>query len=202
MLRALRDRLTYANVTATLALFIALGGSSYAALKISGRQIKAHTITGKNIKRNSLGRRQIKESNLSAVPRARNAARLGGFRAERFLVHCPEPEKMVPVSDVCVETQARPPAPFHSAALECEATDNKSAPGRRLPLYEELMTALNHQEITLAPGGELTSDVYPSSSTPGLVDVLYITNEVGNVGITTDNDAGAKSYRCVADPLN
>lgn len=200
MLRALRDRVTYANVTSTLALFIALGGSSYAALKISGAEIKAHTITGKNIKRNSLGRRQIKESSLSAVPRARNAARLGGFPAERFLVRCPQ--GTIPVSDVCVETQARPPAPYHSAALECEMTDDKSAPGRRLPTHEELMTALNHQEITLAPGGELTSDVYPSSSTPGQVDVLYITNEVGNVGITTDNDAGAKSYRCVADPLN
>ena len=199
MLRSLRPRLTYANVTATLALFIALGGSSYAALKISGREIEAHTITGKNIKRNSLGRRQIKESSLSAVPRAHNAARLGGFPAERFLVHCPQ--GTIPVSDVCVETQARAPAPYHSAALECEATDNKSAPGRRLPTHEELMTALNHQEITLAPGGELTSDVYPSS-TLGEVDVLYITNEVGNVGITSDNDAGAKAYRCVADPLN
>jgi hypothetical protein len=199
-MRALRDRLTYANVIATLALFIALGGSSYAALKISGKEIKAHTIVGKNIKRNSLGRRQIKESSLSAVPRAHNAARLAGFPAERFLVHCPQ--GTIPVSDVCVETQAQPPAPYHSAALECEATDNKSAPGRRLPTHEELMTALNHPEITLAAGGELTSDVYPSSSTPGLVDILYITNEVGNVGLTTDNDTGAKAYRCVADPLN
>jgi len=199
-MRALRDRLTYANVTATLALFIALGGSSYAALKISGSEIKAHTITAKNIKRNSLGRRQIKESSLSAVPRAHNAARLAGFPAERFLVHCPQ--GTIPVSDVCVETQARPPAPYHSAALECEATDSKSAPGRRLPTHEELMTALNHQEIALAPGGELTSDVYPSGSTPGEVEVLYITNEVGNVALTTDNDAGAKAYRCVADPLN
>jgi hypothetical protein len=68
MLKVPRPRLTYANVVATLALFIALGGSSYAALKISGGEIKAHTITGKNIKRNSLGRRQVKESSLSAVP--------------------------------------------------------------------------------------------------------------------------------------
>jgi hypothetical protein len=185
MLRSLRPRLTYANVTATLALFIALGGSSYAALKI---------------KRDSLGRRQIKESSLSAVPRAHNAARLGGLPAERFLVHCPQ--GTIPVSDVCVETQARPSAPYSSAVLECAATDNKSAPGRRLPTHDELMAALPYAQIQLASGGELTSDVYPSGSTPGLVDVLYITNEVGNVGITSDNDAGAKAYRCVADPLN
>ena len=32
MIQALRRRLSYANVMATLAVFIALGGSSYAAL--------------------------------------------------------------------------------------------------------------------------------------------------------------------------
>jgi hypothetical protein len=199
-LKALRDRLSYANVTATLALFIALGGSSYAALKISGRDIAAHTITGLNIKANSIGGRQIKESSLGVVPRARNAARLQGFGAERFLVRCPE--GTIPVSDVCVETQSRPPAPYSSAVLQCAATDNKSAPGRRLPTQQELMSALTYEQIQLAPGGELTSDVYPSSSTPGEVEVLYITNKVGNVGLTPDNDAGAKAYRCVTDPLN
>lgn len=199
-MKALRDRLTYANVTATLALFVALGGSSYAAFKISGRDIAAHTITGRNIKANSIGGRQIKERSLGIVPRARNAARLQGFPAERFLVRCPE--GTIPVSDVCVETQSRPPAPYSSAVLECERTDNRAHPGRRLPTHEELMSALGDERITLAPGGELTSNVYPSSSSPGEVEALYITNKVGNVGLTPDTDAGAKAYRCVTDPLN
>src|SRR5665811_1574496 len=47
MLKALRDRLTYANVTVTLALFIALGGSSYAALQITGKQVRNHSLTGR-----------------------------------------------------------------------------------------------------------------------------------------------------------
>lgn len=200
MLRFLRPRLTYANVTATLALFAALGGSSYAALKISGQDIKPHTITGRNIKRNSVGGAAIRESKLGVVPRARNAARLGGYTAERFLVRCPK--GMIPVSDVCVETQAHSPLPYGNAAQVCQLTDNKSAPGRRLPTHEELMTALTFDQIQLAPGGELTNDVYPSSSTPGGVDALYITNEVGNVGITPDTAAGAKAFRCVADPVN
>ncbi|HEX3609953.1 MAG TPA: hypothetical protein VHU14_09860 [Solirubrobacterales bacterium] len=200
MLKALRDRLTYANVTATLALFVALGGSSYAALKISGREIKAHTITGKNIKRNALGRRQIKESNLSAVPRALNAARLGGQPAERFLVRCPQ--GTIPVAGVCIETQARPPAPYGSAVEECARTDNQSAAGRRLPTHNELKAALPYDQIQLASGGELTSEVSASSSEPGRVTDLYITDESGAVGLTPDTAAGAKSYRCVAPPLN
>ena len=61
--------------------------------------------------------------------------------------------------------------------------------------------ALAQPQIQLAPGGELTSEVYPSSSKPGAVDVLYVTQENGSVGITEDL-GGDKSYRCVADPMN
>jgi hypothetical protein len=195
----LRKRVTYANVTATLALFIALGGSSYAALRITGREIQARTITAHNIKRNSLGGGVVKESSLGVVPRARNAARLDGVSAERLLVRCPE--GTIPVSGACVETQARPPAPYSSAILECASTDNRATPGRRLPTHEELTTALNSDQVALAPGGELTSDVYPTS--PGQpLNVLYVTDEVGNSALTPDTAAGAKSYRCVADPSN
>ncbi len=44
MARSLRSRLTYANVMATLALFVALGGTSYAAAKIGSAQIKDNSI--------------------------------------------------------------------------------------------------------------------------------------------------------------
>ena len=47
-------RLTYSNVTATLALFVALGGSSYAAVKITGRDIADRSLTGRDIKKKSV----------------------------------------------------------------------------------------------------------------------------------------------------
>jgi hypothetical protein len=200
MLKVPRPRLTYANVVATLALFVALGGGSYAAMKISGKEIQKNTITGKNIKRNSLGRRQIKESSLSAVPRALNAAKLEGRTAEDFLVRCPE--GTLPAAGVCVEIQSRPAVAYGTAVIECGLIDNRSGAGRRLPTYNELMTALPHAEIQLAGGGELTSEVSASTSEPGRVNDLYITSEGGAVGLTPDTFAGAKSYRCVAPPLN
>lgn len=200
MLKALRPRLTYANVMATVAVFIALGGTSIAAFKITGKDIAKHTLTGNNLKSNSVGGRVIKEKSLAPVPRARNSARLGGLTASQLLVHCPE--GTIPAADVCVETQARPPAALAGAIHECAITDNQSAPGRRLPTYGELVTALEHTEIQLASGGEFTSSVYPSTSAPGHVEVLYVTDKVGGVGVAPDTAAGAKSYRCVADPLN
>ena len=64
------------------------------------------------------------------------------------------------------------------------------------------MTAIGDYDIRLSPGGELTSNVYPSATKPGQVEALYITNNVGNVALTVDNDVGAKAFRCVTDPLN
>jgi len=201
MLDRIRGRLTYANVIATLALFLALGGVSWAAAsKLTGHDLRAHSLTARNYKSNSVTGKAVKEKTLGIVPRARDAARLDGVTTESLLIRCPE--GTIPAADTCIETVARAPLPFHSAMLECANTDSQSAPGRRLPTYNELAMALTHEQIVLAPGGELTSQVIASATTPGEVETLYVTARTGSVALTPDTDAGAKSYRCVADPLN
>ena len=60
MLSRFRARLTYANVVATLALFVALGGSSYAAVTITGKNVKNSSLTGKDVKNNSLTGADVK----------------------------------------------------------------------------------------------------------------------------------------------
>jgi len=198
VLNKLRQRLTYANVMSTLAVFIALGGSSYAAYRISGSSIKNRSISAKKLKRNTLGGREIKESRLAGVPRARNADHLGGFTAADFKIRCPT--DTFPSADVCVERAPRAPSAYSSAVLECAQIGTPAQPGRRLPTHGELRAALT--AVPLAPGGELTSNVYPSSSDVGRLDVLVITDQVGSVVLTPNSAAGAKAFRCVADPLN
>ena len=68
------QRLSYANVVATLALFVALGGSSYAALKITGRQVKDRSLTGKDIKKRSVALNRLKGKLPAGVPGAAGAA--------------------------------------------------------------------------------------------------------------------------------
>jgi hypothetical protein len=200
MIEALRLRLSYANVMATLAVFIALGVSSYAALKITGRDVENGSLTNRDLERNTLGGSRIKEARLGTIKRSRNADRLNGVTAARLLVRCRG--GTVPVSDVCVEKSARAAAPYSTAAVLCEGTDRRTGPGRRLPSHDELMTAIGEPGVALAAGGELTRNIYPSATKPGSVNVLYITDDVGSVALTTDTDAGAKAFRCVADPLN
>lgn len=74
----MRDRLTYSNVVATLALFIALGGTGYAAATITSGDIKNRTIRGGDVKKNALGGNEINERKLRTVPRATRAQTAAG----------------------------------------------------------------------------------------------------------------------------
>jgi hypothetical protein len=63
----LRAKLTYANVMATIAVFIALGGSSYAAVRMTGKDVKNGTLTGKDVKNRSLGQKELSRRALRSL---------------------------------------------------------------------------------------------------------------------------------------
>ena len=54
----------YANVTSTLALVAALGGSAYAATRVTGHDIADHSITARDIKRHALGAHVVRNAQL------------------------------------------------------------------------------------------------------------------------------------------
>jgi hypothetical protein len=58
--------LSFSNVIACLALFVALGGSVYAAGKISGKQIKPSSLPGNRIKPKSIPANRVKPKSLTA----------------------------------------------------------------------------------------------------------------------------------------
>jgi hypothetical protein len=57
-------RLSYANVMATLAVFIALGGTGYAMSQINGSEIKNRSIAGEKLKPHTLTAGQVKSGSL------------------------------------------------------------------------------------------------------------------------------------------
>lgn len=66
MLSRIRPRLSYANVVATLALVLAVGGGgAYAAQKIRSHQIAPHAVTGSKINFNAVTGSKVKGSSLS-----------------------------------------------------------------------------------------------------------------------------------------
>ncbi len=199
-----RRRLTYSNVMATVAVFVALGGSSYAVTRISGSQLKDNSVAGEKLKHNTLGGTRIKESRLGRVPRARLADRLGGLSAGELQQRCPA--GAVYSSGACVERTARGPATYSIAANTCQ-TDAFKGFGEfsgRLPTWIELYRTMNRGgEPALTPPGELTADI-ADVRPDGTVMAVVLTSPTGRSALVPDSgmDAGARPYRCAMDPAN
>jgi hypothetical protein len=67
-----RSRLSYANVTASLALFVALGGTSYAAIKLPARsvgtiQLKSRAVTNAKIAPNAVDGSKVRDGSLTGL---------------------------------------------------------------------------------------------------------------------------------------
>ena len=77
----LRSHLTYANTMATLAVFIAVGGSSYAAVTITGRSIKDGSLTGKDVKNRSLAKKDLSKKTVKSLTGKRGKTGLQGAPA-------------------------------------------------------------------------------------------------------------------------
>lgn len=137
MLRIARP--TPALVVAFVALFTALGGSSYAAIKITGKNVVNSTLTGADVKAASLGPsdirpdsldgKRIDESTLATVPSAQSAANaanadaVGGIPAASLMT----------VKDRTYETTIAARANFANNAVMATTPD--------LPPGEYLVTA-------------------------------------------------------------
>lgn len=194
----MRRHLTYANVMATLAVFIALGGSSYAAIQVTGRNVKNKSLTYRDLKPNTLGGSRIKESRLGTVPRARS---LSGYSAQRLLQRCPT--GTAPIAAACVETGLRPAETWGSAVNICARHATPATPGRRLASVSELNAVLSIRGVSAAPGGELTSDI--TSRDDGDVRALVLTGRLGaggTISTVPNTFAGRRGFRCAMEPLN
>jgi hypothetical protein len=84
----LLTRLSYANVVATVAVFLALGGGAYAAFKlpknsvgtkqlkngaVTGKKLATGAVTASKVAHNSLTGSQVNSATLGKVPSARSA---------------------------------------------------------------------------------------------------------------------------------
>jgi hypothetical protein len=61
-LSRLRARLSFANVTSALALFIALGGTSYAAVSVGSAEIRTDAVGASEIRRDAVGASEIRRT--------------------------------------------------------------------------------------------------------------------------------------------
>jgi hypothetical protein len=211
MLARLRARLTYANVVATLALFLALGGVSYAAIRVGtgsiinnsvrtqdlrnndirSKDIRNRAIQHADILTNTILGQQVRESTLSKVP---DADKLDGQDSTAFKQRCPA--ETTKALGVCIENNSRGQSQYEPARQSC------SAAGGRMPTYYELDYVRNTPSFGWANGqnnqNEFTSDVDNFTSGGGGPTVIALDRN-GNGGAFTQASA-SQYYRCVIYP--
>lgn len=73
VVRGLGDKLTFANVISVVALFVALGGSSYAAVMIGSGNVKNRSLRGIDVRKNTLTGAEVDEARLGLVGQAGRA---------------------------------------------------------------------------------------------------------------------------------
>jgi len=215
VLSSFRSRLSYSNVTATAALFIALGGTSYAVIRVDSgdvvnnslrstdlrnnsvrsRDVRDHTLRPRDLRRNGLGGGAVKENALGRVPLAANAERLGGSPASDLRVQCPT--NTLAQAGICIEEGARAADGFLGATNTCANA------GRGLPTMAQLDRFAGTRP--LSPAGEWTSSVYRNPDNGGdpfdQLEAVVLTGG-GAVGYERVYLAVQHAFRCVALPSN
>ncbi len=219
-MRTLIRRPSPAMVVALIALFISLGGASYAVVNlpkdsvgakqirkaavtspkirdnaVRSRDIADNTIVGRDVRAGALGAREIAESKLGTVPRASAADTFGGMTPDQLLartaLRCPT--GTVSVYATCFEESPRPAQSWGLALLTCKLA------GRRLPAFDELVAyySLNRP---LPGGGELTATTGPQ----GGQNVATVLLDPAGTPVEYIDSAGnaQRQFRCVALPSN
>jgi hypothetical protein len=145
-----------ALVVALIALFVALGGSGYAAVKINGSQIEDRSIDGNKIKRDTVTGTEVRESKLKNIV-ASGAATEGTVR--RFAYAGPAPRNIlffrgISINASCtngdLEVRVRSISPFRPGQLQTASTST-TATGA---------TAFNERVRAFTDGGAI--DILPA----------------------------------------
>jgi hypothetical protein len=141
----MKDRLSYANVMATIAVFIALGGSAFAASKV----VKKNTVTSKSVRNGSLQGVDVGKDTLT-----------GDNINEGTLAAPSCPSGTTKVAGICFETTQRASQGLDAAMSTCGQAN------RYLPTVAQLRTL--HLQAGVSVNGEQTSDLGNDTSHSGL----------------------------------
>jgi hypothetical protein len=185
-------------VASTVALVLALGGVSYAAVTISGKNIKNRTVGAAKIKKNSLTGTEINEAKLGKVPlagladNAGNAALFGGQAPASYKLSCPQGTTLA--IGQCFETSLRAADTWSGANKTCGSV------GRRLPTLSELESARqNNFAVGDPPNDYELSSTFVFANNPPTETIMAISPAGDRLTLMP---SGTKRFRCIQNPTN
>jgi hypothetical protein len=180
-----RSHVTYANVIATIALFLALGGGAYAASKLP-----KNSVTAKQIKRNSITSPKVKDRSLLAKD----------FKAGQLPAGAPGPQGAEGPRGVTV-----PSGRTEDGVFSAREFANHSGDATSTPISFPIPLSAAPTDTIFAPDPSCTGSVSAPTASPGTL-CIYPGQTVNASEFTTDdqgNNGGASSegagFQVVAD---
>ena len=220
-MRRFRPTLTYANVMATLALFIALGGTGYAALRVprasvGSIQLRRHAVTNSKIapgavsasrvKENTLTGTEINEAALGQVPSADRANHASSADTAGSAVNAQNAATLGGLS--AAQLRLACPAGTLKYLGECFEVAERgatnwasaaiacAAAGGRLPDAAELATITEDTAITFSDY-EWTSDLADADTA-----ITAGGSGAARSQAKVDGSTGLKPFRCASPATN
>jgi hypothetical protein len=222
-LNHLRRHLTYANVVATIALFLVVsGGAAYAASlgknSVGTRQIKNGAVTAAKIKNGAISGAKIKLNSLGTVPSAANATHAGTAThadSAGTATHADSAGDAATLggmsaAQVAATAALRCPAGTALVAGLCFETTSRAsaiftaaltecgAAGRVLPSMSELTTYFAVTK-TNSSGEEWVGQLYYDN---GVTRAEAISAGSGSTSSAAEPYANPHRYRCAVPPTN
>ena len=184
-MRRIRKHLSYANVMATVAVFIALGGSAWALAKnsVGARQLKKNAVTTKKIKNEAVSSAKIKKNAVTAAKIADGAIGAAQISASLHL-QCRSGTQYLQGS--CIENNPHGTLPYGNAQVACQDL------GGRLPNPSELFTLAKRGVVF---GARELTDVLTLEGGNAFSETVF---SGGNFIQFEDTD-NPTQYRCVFD---
>ena len=197
MLSRIRPRLSYANVMATIAVFIALGGSSYAAITITSKQVKNGTLTSVDLKDNAA----VKSADV-----VNGSLLAGDFKAGQLPAGAPGPQGLKgepgaagsigPTGDTGPQGQK---GDIGAQGLKGDTGPVGPSNGYSVAKSTTLVESTSNQEIaslTLPAGDYIvtTSGTMVNGGTTDIVGSAYLTTPSGTRYAYNALDPGANRY--------
>jgi hypothetical protein len=179
-MRKLLDRLSYANVTATLALFVALGGTSYAVTTLP---------------RNSVGPKQLRTNSVGGSEIRKQAVRSSdiGDRSVR-LRDISKSTRDALTGQVGPAGPPGPPGPAFFATVDSAGNPKKGDVGTENVGAGARAIQFRRSMVTCVPVASLTTVTGDPSPAPVGARIRAETMADGRVVVRTYSDAGTPTF--------
>ena len=204
-MRAVARRLTYANVVATLALFLALGGGVvWAAGKIGAKNLKANAVTAGKIKRNAVTNAKIRSNAVSAEKIQPGAVGFAKLAAATNLIASATSGPVaansatpvsVPLSGTVVFTPASGIADFLSVEAR-GANLGRVDPAK--PCEPQIVPFVNGSRWEFAEGALSVRAFTPTAAQPS--GQVPASGATGVIGLTSPGTAQTVTIQLLGDP--